>query len=223
MSCSPFPLEDYFLQELAVPQRLLVEAHIETCPPCREELERLQITQAALFTLRDEEIPRRIAFVSGPVLEPSAWRRRWAAFWDSGAQLGFASAAMLSAALVVFAITRPAPAPVVQFAPPQATVRAVAAPPAHVAPAVPAVRPAPAVTAGEMQARIDAAVAKAVAQVEARQQGQTRQILADLDESRRRLVLAAQEFDYFHRRESANLISAGLVGPPPERGKGESK
>jgi hypothetical protein len=35
-----------------------------------------------------------------------------AAFWNSGARLGFASAAMLSAALLISAFTRPAPAPV---------------------------------------------------------------------------------------------------------------
>ena len=75
MSCSPFDLRDYFLKELADPQRRQVEAHVKTCPPCREELERLQLTEAALFSLRDEEIPQRIAFVSDKIFEPSPWRR----------------------------------------------------------------------------------------------------------------------------------------------------
>lgn len=111
MSCSPFDLKEYFLKELALPQALLVEEHVQDCRPCQEELDRLRLTEAALFTLRDEEIPQRIAFVSDPVLEPPAWRRWLAGFWGSGARLGFASAAMLSVAILVSALTRPAPAP----------------------------------------------------------------------------------------------------------------
>ena len=111
MSCSPFDLKDYFLKELPSPQALEVEAHVKTCQACREELDRLHMTQAALFSLRDEEIPQRIAFVSDKVFEPSPWRRGWNAFWGSTARLGFASAAILSAAIFFFAATRPAPAP----------------------------------------------------------------------------------------------------------------
>ena len=59
MSCSPFDLRDYILQELTNPQQLQVEAHTKTCTTCREEVERLRATEMALFTLRDEEIPQR--------------------------------------------------------------------------------------------------------------------------------------------------------------------
>ena len=55
-----------------------MEAHVETCPRCREELDRLRLTEAALFALRDEEIPQRIAFVSDKIFEPSP-ARRWMA------------------------------------------------------------------------------------------------------------------------------------------------
>ncbi len=96
MSCSPFDLRDYFLKELSDPQQRQVEAHVKDCPACRQELEQLQLTQTALFSLRDEEIPQRIAFVSDPVFEPSSAQRWWAAFWGSPARLGFAGAAMLS-------------------------------------------------------------------------------------------------------------------------------
>jgi hypothetical protein len=112
MSCSPFDLRDYFLKELSDPQQRQMEGHVKACQPCREELDRLRLTEAALLGLPDEEIPQRIAFVSDKIFEPSPWRRRVAAFWNSGARLGFASAAMLSAALLVSAFTRPAPAPV---------------------------------------------------------------------------------------------------------------
>jgi anti-sigma factor RsiW len=104
MSCSPFELRDYFLKELSDPQQRQVEAHVKDCSACRRELEQLQLTQTALFSLREEEIPQRIAFVSDPVFEPSPARRWWAAFWGSPARLGFAGAAMLSVALVFSAL-----------------------------------------------------------------------------------------------------------------------
>jgi anti-sigma factor RsiW len=104
MSCSPFDLRDYFLKELPGPEGKQVEVHIKTCPACREELERLRATEAALVSLRDEELPQRLAFVSDKIFEPSPVRRAWAAFWGSGARLGFAAAAMLSAALVAYTV-----------------------------------------------------------------------------------------------------------------------
>ena len=33
MSCSPFDLKDYFLEELADPERRQVEAHVKNCRP----------------------------------------------------------------------------------------------------------------------------------------------------------------------------------------------
>jgi anti-sigma factor RsiW len=105
MSCSPFDLRDYFLKELPAPERQQVDFHLKTCPACREEVDRLRLTEAALASLRDEEVPRRLAFVSDKIFEPSPWARAWAGFWNSGARLGFASAAMLSVALVVFSAT----------------------------------------------------------------------------------------------------------------------
>ena len=107
MSCSPFDLRDYYLKELTDPQQRQVEAHVKDCSPCRIELERLHLTQAALFSLRDEEIPQRIAFVSDPVFEPTAARRWWTAFWGSPGRLGFASAALLSAALLFSTLRTP--------------------------------------------------------------------------------------------------------------------
>src|SRR5579883_799682 len=173
MSCSPFESKDYFLQELADPQRRQVEAHVKTCLSCREELDRLRLTEAALFCLREEEIPQRIAFVSDPVFEPSPWRRALSTFWNSGPRLGFASAAMLSAALMVFALHRPAPAPVVSVAPAPAQTVAAAQ---------------PAMSEADVQARIDAAVAKAVERVEARQDAKLQEAKTDLEQARRRLL-----------------------------------
>src|ERR1035438_9790460 len=106
MSCSPFDLRDYFLKELTDPQQHQVEAHVQDCSGCREELDRLRLTGAALCSWREEEIPQRIGFVSDPVFQRS-W---WAAFWGSSARLGFASAAVLSVAILVLGLTHRAPA-----------------------------------------------------------------------------------------------------------------
>lgn len=119
MNCAPFDLRDYCLHELSAAERQQVEAHVKGCGSCREELDRLRLTEAALLTLREEEIPQRIAFVSDKIFEPSPWRRSWEAFWGSGARLGFASAAMLSLALIVFSLARTAGSPA---APPTVSV-----------------------------------------------------------------------------------------------------
>ncbi|HZU26659.1 MAG TPA: hypothetical protein VFA04_14130 [Bryobacteraceae bacterium] len=59
----------------------------------------------ALLSLRDEEPPRRIAFVSDRIFEPKWWQR----MWQSAPAMGLASAALLSCAILVHAYTRPAP------------------------------------------------------------------------------------------------------------------
>jgi len=105
MSCSQFDVKAYFLGDLAGPDRGAVEDHLKACQDCREELERLRITRAALVSVPDEELPRRIAFVSDRIFEPRGWRR----WLESGPKLGFASAAMLAAAILVHAFVRPAP------------------------------------------------------------------------------------------------------------------
>ncbi|HJT88818.1 MAG TPA: zf-HC2 domain-containing protein, partial [Bryobacteraceae bacterium] len=148
MSCSPFDIRDYFLQELSGAERNQVEAHVRACQGCREELERLRATGTALFSLRDEEIPQRIAFVSDKIFEPSGWRRWWAAFWGSAARLGFASAAVLAVALMVF----------------------TAAHPWSQAPAAASSQTAASLTAAQIQQQIQSAVSRAVAASEARQQ-----------------------------------------------------
>lgn len=193
MSCSPFDLRDYFLKELPESEQRQVEAHVRNCQPCLEELDRLRLTEAALFALREEEIPQRIGFVSDQVFEPSPWRRWWAGLWGSGARLAFASAAMLSIAILVSALR-----PVGQIA---------------VRPGAPQVVKAT-ISDGEIQSRIDNAVAKAVAQVDARQTEKTKQLVADLENTRQRLLVAAGEFDYYQRRVNAIRISASNYGPP---------
>ena len=95
MSCL-IDLKAYVIDELARNERSLVEDHVRGCQSCREELDRLNLTRSALALLEDEEIPRRIAFVSDRVFEP----RWWQTMWRSGPVMGFASAVVLAAAIL---------------------------------------------------------------------------------------------------------------------------
>jgi hypothetical protein len=105
MSCSQFDLKAYFLGEPDAAGRGAVEEHLKACTACREELDRLRLTGAALASVLDEEMPHRIAFVSDKIFEP----RGWARFWGSAPRLGFASAAMLSLAILVHGFIRQVP------------------------------------------------------------------------------------------------------------------
>jgi hypothetical protein len=199
MSCSPFDLKDYFFQELGGAERKEVEAHVHACQTCREELNRLRLTGTTLLSLREEEIPRRIAFVSDQIFEPSPWRRWWSGFWNTPARLGFGSAALLSAALVVFALARPTPVQPVRLV------------------QVPAVETAQAQTVSDaaVQARIEQAADRAVA-------ARTKQLVAEVAAERQRLLLVAAELDFSDRREQARTVAALEYGPPRQPA-GEAK
>ena len=153
MSCSPFDLKDYFFGELNAAERSAVDQHVSACVSCREELSSLSTTRSALLSVPDEEPPRRIAFVSDKVFEPKWWQKLWA----SGPRLGFASAAMLAAAIVVhgFAV-RPA-----QTGPAVTTAQAVPA----------------AVIEAEVAKRVQMEVARAVAAQEQQQLAKTLEIV----------------------------------------------
>lgn len=109
MACSPSDLKDFILGELAGAERVRLQEHVAGCAACRAEIDRLRLTHAALASLRGEEIPRRIAFVSDKVFEPGWWGK----LWRSGPQLGFVAAAMLTLAILAHAWIRPASPPVV--------------------------------------------------------------------------------------------------------------
>ena len=192
MSCSPFDLKDYFFEELGGAERKQVEAHVTACRACREELSRLRLTGTTLLSLREEEIPRRIAFVSDPVFEPSALRRWLAGFWNTPARLGFGSAALLSAALVVFALVRPAPVQLVR----QVQV-----------PAVQTAQTAPAVSDAAIQARIDQAADRAVT-------ARTQQLVAEVAAERQKLLTVAAELEVDNSRQHALYMTASQYGPP---------
>ncbi len=194
MSCSPFDLRDYFLKELPPSQEQQVEVHVKGCQECRGELDRLRATGTALLALRDEEIPQRIAFVSDKIFEPSPVGRWWSGFWNSAARLGFASAAILAVAIMV----RP-----VSFAP--GTAQA------------PLPSRVQTVSETQIEARIDAAVANAMVQMEARQEKRNKAVFEELKSARERLILAAGEYDMSMKR-ARNLEAANYRMPPAAAG-----
>jgi len=203
MKCSPFDLRDYFLKELPTPQAAQVEEHIQSCSECREEFDRLRLTEVALFTLRDEEIPQRIAFVSDKIFEPSLVRRWFSAFWGSSGRLGFASAAILSTAIVFSSVNKnPAPAPV----PDRAAIQ-------------PIVAPGP--SAEEIQARIDKAVAAAVdkAVTESRE---TTRLIADLrhenELANAQLVRVAGDLESARMRDQRKKRDEMALAQPSDSG-----
>ena len=204
MSCSPFDLRDYYFKDLAENERRLTEVHVKTCAHCREELERLRGTEIALLALPDEEIPQRIGFVSDAVFQPSALRRGWDALWGSAARLGFASAAMLSVALMVFALTRPAP---------QASA------------------PAPAIDRAALEAdfssRLNDAVRKAVAESEARQTHQTQELLAATEKRHtletEAVMLRVRDYMEVEKKHMDTLIVASNAGNETGNPNGEPR
>jgi anti-sigma factor RsiW len=121
MSCESFDWKGYALGELAADDAREAEAHAATCEGCRGELAHVRLTVDTLSALREEEVPRRIAFVSDKVFEP-----RW---WDTFLRPTFAAACVVAAAIVMHGyITKPAAvdAAAVQAQINQAVTRAVA-------------------------------------------------------------------------------------------------
>jgi anti-sigma factor RsiW len=135
MSCSsPETKPDwkaYVLRELSPEASRQAEAHLAACSLCHEEVATLRLTLETLSVLREEEIPRRIAFVSDKVFEPRWWQRVF--------NPTFAAGCLVAAAILVHGAMRPG------------------------------------------QAQVDAAVTKAVSQVEARHTREMRSALEVLE------------------------------------------
>lgn len=180
MSCSPFDIREYVFGELEAAQAKAVESHARTCPMCAGELERFRATEMALLSLHDEEMPRRIAFVSDAVVEPRFWQAPW---WSNSApRLGFASAAMIAASILVHALYQPQ-----------------AAPPSPAAPLAVRQEVDPVV----LQEHVRKAVAEALGGLEAEQQVRLAKAIKHVEE---RYAIARQE-DLLNLEASFNLYS----------------
>jgi anti-sigma factor RsiW len=117
MSCvSPESKPDwkaYVLRELGQDAHRQAEAHLATCSICHEEVATLRLTLDTLSTLREEEMPRRIAFVSDKVFEPRWWQRVFNPTFAAGVLvavailiLGFMGTGHTSQYQVVAAVTK---------------------------------------------------------------------------------------------------------------------
>jgi anti-sigma factor RsiW len=126
MSCEKYDWKAYALGELTGADAREAEGHTATCEGCREEMAHVRLTLDTLSALREEEVPRRIAFVSDKVFEP-----KW---WQAFLKPSFAAACVIAAAILAHGFM---------------------------------MRPAAADDAA-IQARVDQAVTKAVADVEQR-------------------------------------------------------
>jgi anti-sigma factor RsiW len=178
MSCE-VDLKAYAVDELARDERAVVESHVRGCQSCREELDRLILTRSVLATLEEEEIPRRIAFVSDRVFEP----RWWQTMWHSGPTMGFASAALLAAAILVHGFVKPA-APV-----------AVAA-----------------IDQTQIEKRVDAAVTKAVSEAQAKQSAEFANVLksteARFDHQRQEDLASFQQVEEYRQKQISRMLVA---------------
>jgi anti-sigma factor RsiW len=99
MNCESYDWKAYALGELDRPARTEAESHAATCASCRNELATLRLTLDTLSTLHEEEMPRRIAFVSDKVFEPRWWQRVFSP--------NFAAACVIAGAILVHAFARP--------------------------------------------------------------------------------------------------------------------
>ena len=188
MSCSSVDLKAYFLGELAAREKSAVNEHVRACEGCREELDRLGLTQSALMSLQDEEIPQRIAFVSDKVFEP----RWWQTIWRSGPVMGFASAALVAAAIVVHAFAGTAASRPVTVAVDTKQIEQV--------------------VERQVSARLDAAVTKAVADNQERQSREFAKVLATVEnryEAKRRqdLAVVQQAATYYEKQMSRMQVA----------------
>lgn len=107
MANAPHDLRDYVLDELTPQQCAEVEQYLATSVEAREEVERLRLTHRSLLSVPEEEVPRRIAFVSDKVFEPSRARRIWQGFWQGAPRLAFGMAAMLAVLFAGAWVTQP--------------------------------------------------------------------------------------------------------------------
>ncbi len=189
MKCAAFDLKAYLLGEVGPAERTQLEGHLTSCAACREELERLRWTEAALLTLREEEIPRRIAFVA----EPAPGRRRW--LWAWGPRWGFASALVLALAITAHGLlSSPSAPPAPAAADAAALERRVSA---------------------EVERRLEPLIRQAMAEAEARHRRRLQEEVAAVRremEFQRKADLLAVEENFNVLKKRMNVLQIHLAG-----------
>ena len=155
----------YALGEWDAATRREAENHAAACADCQDELAGLRITLDALSTLREEELPRRIAFVSDKVFEPRWWQKLFL-------RPSFAAAGLIAAAILAHGFLRPVAAPTSPVDTAAIEARIAARVAATVAADV----------TQRLQAEMAAAVTKAVADTEKRDDQRTALLLANTEQ-----------------------------------------
>lgn len=107
MEQAPYDLRDYLFSELGPAEKAEMERWLARSPAGREELDRLRSTEQALLSVAAEEPPRRIAFVSDKVFEPTPWARLLGRLGEGAPRLGFSFAAVLAVLFVGLWQTQP--------------------------------------------------------------------------------------------------------------------
>ena len=158
----------------------------------------MNLTRSALATLEDEEIPRRISFVSDRVFEP----RWWQTMWHSGPAMGFASAALVAAAILAHGFARP----VVLATGSQVDTAQIE-------------RRVEAQVNAQVNAKLDAAVVKAVSEAQAKQSAEFAKVLNATEtrfETQRQSDLATvqQAADYYRKQMAQFLVASNTVNNP---------
>ncbi len=193
MSCPEFDLKGYILKELPRDEARATELHAAGCDACREEIERLSLTFAALRAVPEEEMPRRIAFVSDKVFEP----KRWQAWLNSGPRMAFVSSLVLAVAILSHGVMRPVqvagPAPALDTAVIEARVDR------------------------EVALRLDHAVKQVVAESEARQAAKIQAVVAAAEkrlEFERQIdrVQVDETFDVVRKQMTRWYMASAEVG-----------
>ncbi len=175
-------IRDYAMGEGSAAERQAFAAELAKSGELRDELQRYELTLTALQSVAEEEIPRRIAFVSDPVFEPKWWQKLF-----SAPQWGFASAAVLGAAILGHGwMMRPvAASPLVAQAP---IVR----------------------EAGISKEELKAVVAQAVAEVESRQRENLRVALSEAEkkhqEERQMMAVTFDENMMLMRKQMNRML-----------------
>jgi hypothetical protein len=158
----------YALGEMAAPARHEAEAHASSCNFCQDELAGLRLTLDALATLHEEELPRRIGFVSDKVFEPTWWQK-WS---QTFLRPTFAAGCVIAAAILVHGYMRPVASPNATSSAAMDTAaieaRVVAQVSAEVGQRMQA----------QMNDAVNSAVVKAVAETRLKDQQQTNELLA---------------------------------------------
>lgn len=107
MNGAPHDLRDYLFNELSSAEKAEVDAWLATSAAGRAELDLLRLTNQALLSLPEEEIPQRIAFVSDKVFEPSPWARLASWLQLEGPRFAFGMTAALAVLFVGIWATEP--------------------------------------------------------------------------------------------------------------------